>query len=113
MLINLDKARELIFMKDIKATIEKYGNQLLLPDQDILNHLYGAYVKEVPEEIWNYDARKYKSYLAKSLGEYDTHWIMRETSILHFCGKPKPWQEKSDTRFTALYLDYMNRLDTL
>ena len=113
MLINLDKAREFIFMKDIKATIEKYGNQLLLPDQDILNHLYGAYVKEVPEEIWNYDARKYKSYLAKSLGEYDTHWIMRETSILHFCGKPKPWQEKSDTRFTALYLDYMNRLDML
>lgn len=113
MLINLEKARELIFMKDINATIEKYGSQLFLPDQDVLNHLYGAYVKEVPEEIWNYDARKYKSYLTKSLGGYDIHWIMDETSILHFCGKPKPWQEKSDTKFTALYLDYMNRSEKL
>lgn len=109
MLINLDKAREVISLKEIHQTIEKYGNHLLLPDQDILNLLYGSLIKEIPEEVWNYDARKYKSYLAKSLGEYDTHWIMKETSILHFCGKPKPWQEKSDTRFTAIYLDYQKR----
>lgn len=106
MLIDLDKARELIKIEDINQFIEKYGSLLLLPDQDVLNHLYGRYIKEVPEEIWNYDTRKYFSYFARSKGELDVSWVMKNTAILHFCGKPKPWQKKSDTRFTALYLDY-------
>lgn len=110
MLIDLEKARELIKLEDINQTIEKFANVLLLPDQDILNHLYGQFIKEIPEEKWNYDARKYKSYLVKSLGEYDIHWMMKNTSVLHFCGKPKPWEEKSETRFTALYLDYAKRI---
>lgn len=113
MLIDLDKAREKIKIEDIQQTIEKYASYLLLPDQDVLNHLYGHYIKEIPDEIWNYDARKYLSYLTKSVGKYDLHWLMENTSILHFCGKPKPWQIKSDTKFTALYLDYAHRLEHL
>lgn len=106
LLINLEKARELVSWSEIQQTIEKYNKLLMLPDQDVLNHLYGKYTLEVPEEIWNYDARLYTSYLARSLGEYNSHWIAQNTAILHFCGKPKPWDAKNDTRFTALYLDY-------
>ena len=110
MLLDLERARETISIEAINETIDKYGPYLLLPDQDVLNHLYGKYVKEVPDDVWNYDARKYVSYLAKSMGEYDIHQVMNQTAIVHFCGKPKPWQEKSDTRFTGLYLDYVHRL---
>lgn len=106
LLLNLVKARELVLWPDIQRMIEKYHNLLMLPDQDVLNHLYGKYALEIPEEIWNYDARLYTSYLTRSLGEYNSHWITKNTAILHFCGKPKPWDEKNDTRFTALYLDY-------
>lgn len=106
MLIDLIKAREIIKLTDITETIEKVGNYLLLPDQDVLNYLYGKYIKEIPDEKWNYDARKYVSYFAKSGAQFDLFWIMENTSIIHFCGKPKPWQQYSDTLFTALYLDY-------
>ncbi|HHX69626.1 MAG TPA: glycosyltransferase family 8 protein, partial [Gallicola sp.] len=72
----------------------KYGNQLLLPDQDILNYLYSQYIKEVAEEIWNYDTRKYLSYFTRSLGEHSLQWVMENTSILHFCGRPNLGSQK-------------------
>lgn len=112
MLMNLTKAREIIKWEDILKTLEKYGHYLMLPDQDILNHLYGKYILEVPDEIWNYDARNYGTYFIRSLGKMDIQWVMKNTSILHFNGKPKPWSPKHDNRFTALYLNYQNLLET-
>ncbi len=42
-----------------------YGNfnyirthTLLLPDQDVLNALYGRYIKSVPDQLYNFDTRK-------------------------------------------------------
>jgi lipopolysaccharide biosynthesis glycosyltransferase len=113
MLMNLDQARNIIKWTDISATIEKYNSLLILPDQDILNHLYGKYALEIPEEIWNYDTRKYMRYLTKSLAQHDIHWVMANTVVLHFCGGPKPWDEKHDNRFTSVYLDYQNQLRRL
>ena len=46
----------------------------------------------------------------RSRGVQDIHWVMANTAILHFNGKPKPWTEKHDNRFTALYLNYQNLL---
>jgi lipopolysaccharide biosynthesis glycosyltransferase len=31
---------------------------------------------------------------------------MRHTSILHFCGKKKPWQENYSGKFHSLYKHY-------
>ncbi|MGX6978647.1 glycosyltransferase family 8 protein [Vagococcus elongatus] len=106
MVMDLTIARTKIKLEDIIAVIEKHGAELLLPDQDVLNLLYGKHIKEVPEEIWNYDTRKAVSYYARSLGKHDLQWVMDNTVILHFCGQPKPWDPKSDSRFTALYLHY-------
>lgn len=106
MLMDLDQARTTIKWDDIKRTIDEYGDYLMLPDQDILNHLYGSTILEVPDEVWNYDARNYVTYLTRSLGKQDIHWVMANTAILHFNGKPKPWSDRHDNRFTALYLNY-------
>lgn len=113
MMINLDEAREKINFADIQQVIEKYADFLLLPDQDILNTLYGKYTIEIPEEKWNYDTRMYARYYAKSMGKYDIHAVMQNTAILHFAGKPKPWQDNHDNRFTALYLTYQNMVERL
>ncbi len=112
-LINLEQAREKIKWEDISQVLQKRANYLLLPDQDILNYLYGKYAMTIPEEKWNYDARMYTKYLAKSLNKHDIHWVLRNTAILHFCGKPKPWSKKHDNRFTALYLNYQQRADII
>lgn len=110
MLMDLDKAREIIKWDDIAEVIEKFNRLLVLPDQDILNRLYGKYTKEIPEEIWNYDTRKYMRYFTKSLAQHDIHWVMANTVILHYCGGYKPWDDKHDNRFTSIYLHYQNQL---
>ncbi|WP_125766931.1 glycosyltransferase family 8 protein [Lapidilactobacillus wuchangensis] len=106
MLIDLQRARQLVHFADIQDVIATKSEYLLLPDQDLLNYLYGREIKEIPEEIWNYDARKYAVYFTRSLGENDLHWIMSQTVFLHFCGQPKPWEARHDNRFTALYANY-------
>lgn len=113
MVINLEKAREIVRWADISDVIQEHGNMLLLPDQDILNYLYGKYAIEIPDEKWNYDARMYTRYLTASLGERDIHWVMENTVVLHFCGKPKPWDKKHDNRFTGLYLDYLKKTNRM
>ncbi|KRM54466.1 glycosyltransferase family 8 protein [Lacticaseibacillus sharpeae] len=113
MLMDLDQARQQIRWADIKRVIAEIGDYLMLPDQDILNHLYGEHILEVPDAIWNYDARNYATYFMRSRGVQDIHWVMANTAILHFNGKPKPWTEKHDNRFTALYLSYQNLLQKL
>ncbi|RVU53939.1 glycosyltransferase family 8 protein [Anaerosphaera multitolerans] len=110
MVIDLEIARSTIKLQDIDDAINKYNAFLILPDQDILNYLYGKYIKEIPEEIWNYDSRKYFSYYTKSFKKHNLQWVMENTSILHFCGRPKPWDPKSDGKFTALYLHYQKFL---
>lgn len=113
MLIDLVKARELIHLDDIQHYLEKNARFLLLPDQDILNALYGKYILEVPEEIWNYDARHYNTYYTRSLGEHDIHWVLENTSIIHFCGQPKPWQKDCDNRYVSLYAHYQHHCHRL
>ena len=106
MVMDLDQARAKIRLHDIIATIQKYESDLILPDQDILNFLYGADILEIPEEIWNYDTRKYLSYQTRSLNQHEIHWVIANTAIIHYCGTPKPWELASDSKFTGLFLHY-------
>lgn len=109
LVIDVDEARKLVSLDKINEVLTKYENELLLPDQDVLNYLYGDYILQIDEERWNYDARKYLMYLTRSGGQHDIHWLMDHNSILHFCGKPKPWEPEHDNHFTALYLTYRNQ----
>ncbi|MBA1394668.1 glycosyltransferase family 8 protein, partial [Lactobacillus sp. XV13L] len=52
-------------------------------------------------------------YLARSTGSINTEWIMKNTSILHFCGKPKPWQKEQHSRFKPLYLNYQQMTERI
>ena len=86
-----------------------HADVLILPDQDILNGLYGSELFPVDETLWNYDARRFDSYRLMSQGEKDMDWVVRHTAILHFCGKNKPWRKSYRGRFSALY-KYIQRL---
>ena len=58
--------------------------------------------------LWNYDVRNYSNYLIRSTGKHDLGWVMRNTAVLHFCGRNKPWHEDYKNPFGMLYLHYMN-----
>lgn len=111
MLMDLDQMRRKIKFKDITKAIEKHHDTLILPDQDILNYLYGEDILKIPETRWNYDSRAYSVYLTRSTGIINTEWVMKNTAILHFCGKPKPWQKEKHSRFKPLYLNYQQMVD--
>jgi len=113
LVIDLDQARTKIKLNDITAAIEKYRSELILPDQDVLNFLYGADILEIPEEVWNYDTRKYFTYQTRSLNQHEIHWVMANTVILHYCGTPKPWDPSSDSKFTGIFLNYQQQLQRL
>lgn len=108
MLMDLVKARETVKPEEVFAYVREHALELLLPDQDVFNGLYGKYTLSIDDRIWNYDARYYHAYLLRSKSVCDMDWVMRNTAILHFCGKKKPWHASYTHRFGALYKHYDN-----
>lgn len=111
LLINLSACRQEIHPEELFRYAEEHAKELLLPDQDILNVLYGSRTLELDDYLWNYDARKYSSYLFRSSGEADVDWVMAHTAILHFCGRAKPWKRVYNHRFGLLYKHYIRLAD--
>lgn len=106
LLMNLERQRKHINEEEIFSYVSKYRNRLILPDQDVLNALYSNQIKKVDEALYNYDTRQYSYYKLRSNGEVDMGFIIRNTSILHFCGKRKPWHKNYSSRFHSLYKHY-------
>lgn len=108
LLINLKLARTEIIPEDLFRFVEENPMALFLPDQDVLNALYGTRILSLDDVRWNYDARNYSNYLLRSGGKENLEWVMENTSILHFCGKDKPWKKNYRRRFGSLYRHYMS-----
>lgn len=106
LLINLEACRKQITPEELFQYVEEHGKEMLLPDQDILNALYGDRILPLDDAVWNYDARNYNTYRLASSGQYNLDWVMGHTAILHFCGKAKPWKPGYLYRFGVLYLHY-------
>ena len=106
LLIDLEECRKSISPEHLFQFVAKHEKEMLLPDQDLLNALYGDRILPLEDAIWNYDARNYNTYRMASSGRYDTNWVMDHTAILHFCGRAKPWKPGYLYRFGVLYLHY-------
>lgn len=110
LLMNLPRIRESVRPQEIFDYVQSHRQVLVLPDQDVLNGLYGSRILELDELTYNYDARKYNEYLLASQGEADMDYVIANTRILHFCGKRKPWNKAYFGRFGVLYKHYMQLL---
>ena len=106
LLMDLAAGRREIDPEEIFAYVAAHRMELLLPDQDLLNALYGRRILPLDDALWNYDARNYNNYLLRSAGTQDVRWVMEHTAVLHFCGKAKPWKPGYIYRFGVLYQHY-------
>ncbi|KRM89519.1 glycosyltransferase family 8 protein [Liquorilactobacillus vini] len=106
LLINVPKARQEIKSNELEKFVEKNSATLLLPDQDILNSLYASKIYSIPDQIYNYDARKSLIYEMISSGDWDLDWVIKHTVFLHFCGRDKPWKKDYRSKFALLYKHY-------
>ena len=106
LLIDLASCRAEAKPEEIFPYVSEHADELLLPDQDILNALYSSRILELDDALWNYDARNFKNYLMRSNGAADMEWVIENTAVLHFCGRAKPWKPHYRHRFGMLYLHY-------
>lgn len=106
LLMNLEFQRKFINENEIYKFVEKNKAKLIMPDQDILNALYSKKIKSLDEKLYNYDVRYYRYYKIMTNGMCDMDYVIKNTVILHFCGKKKPWHEDYSGRFHALYKHY-------
>ncbi len=106
LLMDLNQCRKEILPDEVFAFSAAHSTSLLLPDQDILNAMYGSRILPLDDAVWNYDARNYKRYLVCSSGKADLDWVISHTAILHFCGRAKPWKPGYPYRFGILYKHY-------
>ncbi|MBQ4133017.1 MAG: glycosyltransferase family 8 protein [Desulfovibrionaceae bacterium] len=107
MLLNLARQRREMDRAEIFDYVRRHWRELILPDQDVLNALYGHRILPLDDSLYNYDARLYQMYYLASGGEKDLGWVMENTAIIHFCGKTKPWLKNTKGKFAALYKHYM------
>ena len=68
LLINTALMREEVDISDIFNYIREHAGELILPDQDVLNGLFWNKIKPLDENQYNYDARRYHSYIIASKG---------------------------------------------
>ena len=106
LLMDLAACRREISTGALFDFVRGHRRELVMPDQDLLNAMYGDRVLPVDDAVWNYDARNYNNYMLRSSGEQNSRWVMQNTSILHFCGKAKPWKPNYIYRFGVLYQHY-------
>lgn len=107
-LMDAPAARRVVDPAELMAFAGEHDAEIVFPDQDIFNALYGDQTVEVPDNLWNYDARKYTDYLVRTGGTSTMAWVMEHTGILHYCGRDKPWNPGYRGRFDALYKNYMS-----
>jgi len=106
LLMNLDLQRKLVNEETIFSFIEKNRSRLIMPDQDVINILYAKQIKCLDEKLYNYDTRYYNYYKMITNNTCDMDYIMKNTVILHFCGKKKPWRKGYSGKFYSLYKHY-------
>lgn len=94
LLMDLNALREVIRLEDISAYVREHEKALILPGQDILTALYGDRIKLVDSLRWNLSDRVLAFYNgAHPKEKRDVNWVRENTSIVHYCGRNKPWNE--------------------
>ncbi len=107
--MNLKLLREKQDIDSALEYIEKNKNRLLLPDQDVLSGLYGGKTKTVESIIYNLSERYLKLYniSLKNLDKrIDIDWVRKNTVIIHYCGRNKPWKDNYIGELDIFYKEY-------
>ena len=93
MLLNLPLLREHLDLEEIRRFANGKKYSLFLPDQDILTALYGSHVKLLDSLRYNLSDRVLAIHNANPQNKrVDVEWVRRNSVIIHYFGKNKPWK---------------------
>ncbi len=114
MVMDLEKLRKELSEKDIFDFIRRHKSSLILPDQDVLNGVYGHRVKSLNPYIYNLSDRILTIHNVKNIQSEKKiflDWIDKNTVIIHYCGRNKPWKEKYIGELDFYYKIYERLLE--
>lgn len=110
MLMNL---RELRIKQNYDAVfeyIQKHKKTLVLPDQDIISGLYGKKIISLNPYYYNMTERLY---MTRLIGGEDItlDWIKKNSVIIHYCGRNKPWKTNYIGALKVFYDDAARQIN--
>lgn len=106
LLMNLPVLRQTINMADICEYTDR--QRLFLPDQDILFALYGDRVKLVDTLRYNLSDRILSIHNTEHLSHpLDLDWVRRNSVVIHYCGKNKPWRREYIGKLGIFYQELL------
>ena len=93
LMMDLALLRRTLRLEDIRDYAGRYKNRLILPDQDILTGLFGDKALVLDSRIYNMTDRLYVRCSALPSERLSLDWVRQNTVVVHYLGKPKPWQK--------------------
>ena len=111
LLINLKELRKINIEKDVIDFIENNEKKLMLPDQDIISSIYGDKIKLVDELKYNLGERTLRIYnINNPRNKIDLEWIYKNTVIIHYFGRNKPYDNKYIGRLGYFYYNVKKQM---
>ncbi|MCB9498617.1 MAG: glycosyltransferase family 8 protein [Bacillales bacterium] len=104
-LMNLELMRKSVKIEDISDIIKKKRWVMTLPDQDVLNILYGDKISLVSKFKYNLADRDIRKYNLFHKNKIDLEWIKKNTVIIHYYGRNKPWKKSYKGILNAFYVN--------
>lgn len=104
-LFNLEKLREIITISNINILLQKHSNDLIYPDQDILNILFDGQCVPINYRIYNFICG-YKRYSKRQMKYYQKNAV-----IFHYGGveRYRPWNYNYIGSFSGVYWKYAQK----
>ncbi|WP_313341237.1 glycosyltransferase family 8 protein [Sedimentibacter sp.] len=111
MLLNLKELRKKQNIQEVYDYIENKKVFFLLPDQDVINGVYADKTVHIDAMIYNLSDRYLYLYNAnpKNINtKKDMRWVAHNTSIVHYCGRNKPWKNGYKGELGVFYYYFEN-----
>jgi lipopolysaccharide biosynthesis glycosyltransferase len=109
MLMNLKRLRAEQNYEDVFDFIKRRKNLLILHDQDIISSLYGSKILELDTFRYNMTENLYVAHAPFEKG-FDLDWVRKNSVIIHYCGRNKPWKSNYIGQLNIFYNETVSRM---
>lgn len=112
MLMNISRLRSEWNPDRIFAFIRDRGQTFVLPDQDIIMALYGSRIRLLDTLRYNLSDRILRlNNISMDSRRMSLDDVRRQTCLIHYCGRSKPWKEHYMGRLGVFYYETKRQLD--
>lgn len=125
LLMNLEQLRQHQNVKEVLQYVKERGAFFLLPDQDVITALYGDRTRILDTMKYNLSDRMFhlrnvsgqnswkeqpEEFLPDEKQRIDLEWVRKNTVIIHYYGRQKPWNSHYLGKLDVFYQELLEEL---